>query len=337
MQETYASAFEIEDADERLSAEQARRELRNALGDLTPEQRRALELRVIDDLRFAEVAATMSTHGADRAHASDARAADHARGHERRGGLAVTALPSNLAVVGEDLARATLSDARRSLKRRRLVTCAVAFALLALTASAAIANGWLLGATTPTGRGACRRSRQRRDGRPTSRTRCSRTSASDVSATLDAQLRHDRERRRSASFSRASRCSACRSSREPAARLVLRLVRRAMARRRLGLVRDGSRARSRRSSPMAGATRALLAERRLLRRAGRPAGAADRAARATAARRSCRIPPCPLTDPDCTRTKTQNPRARGRNDAPDDHHDRPSGATGRGTARGGAA
>ena len=61
MPETYASAIEIEDADERLSAEQARRELRNALGDLTPEQRRALELRVIDDLRFAEIAEQMST------------------------------------------------------------------------------------------------------------------------------------------------------------------------------------------------------------------------------------------------------------------------------------
>ena len=61
MQETYASAIEIDDADERLSAEQARLELRNALGDLTPDQRRALELRVIDDLRFAEVAEQMST------------------------------------------------------------------------------------------------------------------------------------------------------------------------------------------------------------------------------------------------------------------------------------
>ena len=32
-----------------------------ALGDLTPEQRRALELRVIEDLRFAEIAEQMST------------------------------------------------------------------------------------------------------------------------------------------------------------------------------------------------------------------------------------------------------------------------------------
>ena len=61
MQETYASAIEIEDIDERLSAEQARCELVNALGDLSPDQRRALELRVIDDLRFAEIAETMST------------------------------------------------------------------------------------------------------------------------------------------------------------------------------------------------------------------------------------------------------------------------------------
>jgi RNA polymerase sigma factor (sigma-70 family) len=61
MQLTYASAIEIEDADDRLAAEQARRELQNALGDLTADQRRALQLRVIDDLRFSEIAAQMST------------------------------------------------------------------------------------------------------------------------------------------------------------------------------------------------------------------------------------------------------------------------------------
>lgn len=55
----------------------------------------------------------------------------------------MTALPSNLAMVGEDLARATLKDVKRSVRRRRLVTYAVAFALLALMASAAIATGWL--------------------------------------------------------------------------------------------------------------------------------------------------------------------------------------------------
>jgi hypothetical protein len=55
----------------------------------------------------------------------------------------VTALPSNLAAVADDLARATLKDSRRTIKRRRIVTVAVAFALLALTASAAIATGWL--------------------------------------------------------------------------------------------------------------------------------------------------------------------------------------------------
>jgi hypothetical protein len=59
----------------------------------------------------------------------------------------MTRLPSNLAVVGDDLARATLIDARRSLRRRRLVTYAVAFALLALTGSVAIANGWLFDET----------------------------------------------------------------------------------------------------------------------------------------------------------------------------------------------
>ena len=61
----------------------------------------------------------------------------------------MTALPTNLALVGEDLARATLRDVRRSAKRRRLVTVALVLALLVVTATAAIANGWLL-SETPT-------------------------------------------------------------------------------------------------------------------------------------------------------------------------------------------
>ena len=61
----------------------------------------------------------------------------------------MTALPSNLALVGDDLARATHIDARRSVRRRSLTTCVVAFALFALTASAAVANGWLFGDATP--------------------------------------------------------------------------------------------------------------------------------------------------------------------------------------------
>ena len=63
----------------------------------------------------------------------------------------MTALPSNLAAVGEDLARATQRDARRTVQRRRVVTVTGAFALLALTASAAIATGWL-SEKTPTTR-----------------------------------------------------------------------------------------------------------------------------------------------------------------------------------------
>lgn len=50
--------------------------------------------------------------------------------------------------MGEDLASATLRDARRSLKRRRLATYAIAFALLVITGTAAIANGWLFSETT---------------------------------------------------------------------------------------------------------------------------------------------------------------------------------------------
>ncbi len=62
----------------------------------------------------------------------------------------MTTLPSNLALVGEDLAQATTRDWRRSVRRRRRVALAVAFALLALTASAAIATGWLSDKTPAT-------------------------------------------------------------------------------------------------------------------------------------------------------------------------------------------
>jgi hypothetical protein len=59
----------------------------------------------------------------------------------------MTALPSNLAIVGEDLARATLRDAQRSARRRRALTVSVALAVLFVTATAAVANGWLFGQT----------------------------------------------------------------------------------------------------------------------------------------------------------------------------------------------
>jgi hypothetical protein len=61
----------------------------------------------------------------------------------------MSALPSNLAFVGEDLARATSRDARRAIRRRRLVTLSVVLALLVLTVTAAVANGWLF-SETPT-------------------------------------------------------------------------------------------------------------------------------------------------------------------------------------------
>ena len=61
----------------------------------------------------------------------------------------MTALPTNLALVGEDLARATLRDVRRSAKRRRAVTVALILALVVVAATTAIANGWLL-SDTPT-------------------------------------------------------------------------------------------------------------------------------------------------------------------------------------------
>ena len=60
----------------------------------------------------------------------------------------MSGLPANLALVGRDLARATLRDAKRSRRRRRLAFCAVACALLALSATAAGA-GWLFGHETP--------------------------------------------------------------------------------------------------------------------------------------------------------------------------------------------
>jgi len=55
----------------------------------------------------------------------------------------MTTLPTNLALVGEDLARATLRDVRRSAKRRRLVTVSLVLALLVVAATTAVANGWL--------------------------------------------------------------------------------------------------------------------------------------------------------------------------------------------------
>jgi hypothetical protein len=54
-------------------------------------------------------------------------------------------LPRNLALVGEDLARATQRDAQRSARRRRYAIAVVVLGLLAVTGTAAIANGWLFG------------------------------------------------------------------------------------------------------------------------------------------------------------------------------------------------
>jgi hypothetical protein len=59
----------------------------------------------------------------------------------------MTALPSNLAFVGEDLARAIKRDAQRSLRRRRAMTLAFVVAVLVTTATASVANGWLFGET----------------------------------------------------------------------------------------------------------------------------------------------------------------------------------------------
>lgn len=59
----------------------------------------------------------------------------------------MTALPSNLAFVGEDLARAISRDAHRSARRRRSATIAIAIAVLVITATAAVANGWLFDET----------------------------------------------------------------------------------------------------------------------------------------------------------------------------------------------
>jgi hypothetical protein len=61
----------------------------------------------------------------------------------------MSALPSNLALVAEDLARATHLDARKSRTRRRLATFTIAVALLALTAGAAVGSGWIFDEETP--------------------------------------------------------------------------------------------------------------------------------------------------------------------------------------------
>lgn len=59
----------------------------------------------------------------------------------------MTALPSNLAFVGDDLARAITRDVRRSARRRRSATIVIAIAVLVITATAAVANGWLFDET----------------------------------------------------------------------------------------------------------------------------------------------------------------------------------------------
>jgi hypothetical protein len=59
----------------------------------------------------------------------------------------MTTPPSNLILVGEDLARATARDARRSLVRRRALTLSILLAVLLVAAAASIANGWLFGET----------------------------------------------------------------------------------------------------------------------------------------------------------------------------------------------
>jgi hypothetical protein len=61
----------------------------------------------------------------------------------------MSALPSNLARVADDLARATQIDAGKSRRRRRLATYAIAFSLLALTAGAAVGSGWIFDGETP--------------------------------------------------------------------------------------------------------------------------------------------------------------------------------------------
>ena len=84
MQETYASAVEIEDADERLSAEQARLELRKPSASSRPSSAGARVARDRGPALRRDRRADVDDR-ADRAHAGDARAPGDARGHERRG------------------------------------------------------------------------------------------------------------------------------------------------------------------------------------------------------------------------------------------------------------
>jgi RNA polymerase sigma-70 factor (ECF subfamily) len=61
MPEAYAGRFELDDADDRVSAAQAAVQLEGALDQLSPEQRQAVELRVVGELSFADVAASMAS------------------------------------------------------------------------------------------------------------------------------------------------------------------------------------------------------------------------------------------------------------------------------------
>jgi RNA polymerase sigma factor (sigma-70 family) len=61
MPETYAGRFEADDANDRVLAAQAAAELERALEQLSPEQRHAVELRVVGELSFADVASSMAS------------------------------------------------------------------------------------------------------------------------------------------------------------------------------------------------------------------------------------------------------------------------------------
>jgi RNA polymerase sigma-70 factor (ECF subfamily) len=144
--------------DARIAAESLASELEQALGDLTPELRQALELRVVGGLSYRDVAAAVGTSEAN-VRMRVTRALRSLRISPHQGGEAVvTTLPSHLELLEADLLRAAERRVKQlARRRRRLQVVAVALTMLVMTGAGLAAAGvdlldWLQGGEGSTAR-----------------------------------------------------------------------------------------------------------------------------------------------------------------------------------------